>query len=218
MTLAVLRGIALCAALAGCSAVLPQRQSPLSEVQAVSVQAVTVQAASGRAPLIRLVAAPAAPPQPAGLAPGLRSWPAGSDCAPLPHSAQLIHEVWLRVNTQRRSAGLPMLGNDPRLANTAHRHACDLARRGIKGHVGSDGSHLRERLAREGYAARSGAENAGHGFENTPAGLVAGWMGSPGHRANLLDPNLVEAGVGVAQDPLGPDGRMKWVMVYALPR
>lgn len=209
MALPVLRGLALCATLAGCGVTLAAGRNTVSEVQA----------ATARAPLMRLVApAPRDSAQPARLRSHLRLWPPGSDCAPPPHAAQLVREVWLRVNAQRRAAGLPMLGNDPRLASTAHRHACDLARRGIKGHVGSDGSHLRERLAREGYAARAGAENAGHGFENAPAALVSGWMGSPGHRLNLLDPHLTDAGVGVAQDPLGPDGRMKWVMVYAVPR
>ncbi len=29
--------------------------------------------------------------------------------------------------------------------------------------------------------------------------IVAGWMSSPGHRANILDPNYTEAGIGVAK-------------------
>ncbi len=31
----------------------------------------------------------------------------------------------------------------------------------------------------------------------TPEAVVAGWMASPGHRANILSPNFTEIGVGL---------------------
>jgi uncharacterized protein YkwD len=31
----------------------------------------------------------------------------------------------------------------------------------------------------------------------TPAAIVASWMASPGHRANILDPDFRDSGVGV---------------------
>ena len=34
----------------------------------------------------------------------------------------------------------------------------------------------------------------------TPAAVIDAWMGSPGHRSNLLDPTLTQIGVGCALD------------------
>jgi len=45
--------------------------------------------------------------------------------------------------------------------------------------------------------------------------VVAGWLNSPGHRANILKPEYKEIGVGVANG----DGKyqMYWVQVFATP-
>ena len=36
----------------------------------------------------------------------------------------------------------------------------------------------------------------------TPRAIVASWMASPGHRANILDPHYRETGIGVSPHPL----------------
>jgi uncharacterized protein YkwD len=36
----------------------------------------------------------------------------------------------------------------------------------------------------------------------TPKAIVAGWMASPGHRANILDATFRETGIGVSPHPL----------------
>jgi hypothetical protein len=48
----------------------------------------------------------------------------------------------------------------------------------------------------------------GHG---TPASVVIGWMGSLGHRANILDPDFNRLGVGVHVDAAG---RLCWVQLF----
>jgi uncharacterized protein YkwD len=40
-------------------------------------------------------------------------------------------------------------------------------------------------------------ENVGAGYES-PGEVVAGWMNSSGHRANILDPSFTQAGAGYA--------------------
>ena len=49
-----------------------------------------------------------------------------------------------------------------------------------------------------GYAGWSAVgENIAAGYA-TPEDVVAGWMASPGHRANILSPNFSEIGIGVS--------------------
>lgn len=45
------------------------------------------------------------------------------------------------------------------------------------------------------------AENVASGQQ--PNQVVAAWMNSPGHRANILNPRYTEIGVGFARDASG---------------
>ena len=139
--------------------------------------------------------------------------PASAGCATPAGRQAMADDLLSRVNAERRSAGHAPLRADPRLATVAQGHACDNAARQVFSHSGSDGSDLRTRLRRGGYGYRTAAENTGLGFDGAPARLVAFWMGSPYHRANMLDRSLTEAGVGMADGP-----RPAWVMVFGRPR
>src|SRR5919109_1185606 len=58
-------------------------------------------------------------------------------------------------------------------------------------------AHDRDAVA--GYTGWSAiGENIAAGYP-TPEAVVAGWMSSPGHRANILSPNFTEIGIGLAQ-------------------
>jgi uncharacterized protein YkwD len=87
----------------------------------------------------------------------------------------------------------------------AHRHCFD--------HVSPTGSTLGSRIRDAGYArgARSwsGGETIafGTGGAATPAAIVALWMSSPPHRAEILDPGFRQVGIGVAvRTPTGERG------------
>ncbi|WP_313674318.1 CAP domain-containing protein, partial [Mycolicibacterium sp.] len=67
------------------------------------------------------------------------------------------------------------------------------------------------RLRASGYADASfrvGGENLGWlGGAATPRGMVAAWLASAPHRANMLDPRFRETGVGVVEGtPTGVTG------------
>jgi uncharacterized protein YkwD len=56
---------------------------------------------------------------------------------------------------------------------------------------------------------------------STPEAVVAGWMNSPGHRANILKPELKEIGVGyyfLADDTGKVNYHHYWTQVFATPR
>jgi uncharacterized protein YkwD len=113
-----------------------------------------------------------------------------------------------RVNDQRADNGLPALRDNPALDQAAQAHACDNAGTGVMTHDGSDGSDLGQRLDRAGYDYARAAENVAMGFTD-PAAVVLGWMGSAGHRRNILRDELRDAGLGIA---LSDEGDVYWVL------
>lgn len=136
----------------------------------------------------------------------------GSACEIPADLAALRQEVLDSLNAERRAAGLAGLTLSTRLDRAAQDHACDNADHQSYSHEGSDGSTLKTRLRRVGYGFRTAAENTGRGFGST-AKVVAFWMGSPGHRANILLGRLREVGIGIAlSDP--PDSKLHWVVDF----
>lgn len=123
-----------------------------------------------------------------------------------------IGRVIERGNAERERLGLRALEPDARLQRAAQRHASDMARRDFMAHEGSDGSLPHERVTRSGYRWTTVAENVAAGYPDPPS-VVAGWMASPGHRENLLDPEARHVGVGYAYRT---DTRLHhyWVTVF----
>jgi len=61
---------------------------------------------------------------------------------------------------------------------------------------------LGDRAAFVGYPFGTMAENVAEGFPNAET-VVQGWMGSSGHRHNILNTDVVETGIGIARAPGG---------------
>ncbi len=132
-----------------------------------------------------------------------------------------------RVNAERARAGLPLLATDPKLAEIARRHSEDMAARRYFDHVSPDGKDPERRGLDAGYPCRKNhGTYITHGlgenifqsavFSSVTFGsggtrtyqwmspdeiarqVVDGWMGSEGHRENLLKRGFDRQGVGVA--------------------
>jgi len=84
------------------------------------------------------------------------------------------------------------------LQSAATAHARDMARHAYFEHRGRDGSEPKDRVRRAGYRPRLTGENIAFGPESAEE-VVAGWLSSPGHCANLMDARFREMGVAVAQ-------------------
>jgi uncharacterized protein YkwD len=116
--------------------------------------------------------------------------------APLGCPAGFERTVVELVNRERTSRGLTPLEPDVRLMEAAQLHSADMATSDFLSHEGSDGSRPGDRIEAAGYDDwRAWGENAAAGYP-TPTAVVAGWMGSTGHRANILDPGFEHIGVG----------------------
>lgn len=125
-------------------------------------------------------------------------------------------ELLEQLNAERRAAGLSTLKLSTKLDKAAQAHACDNADRKSYSHEGSDGSTLKTRLRRVGYALRTAAENTGRGF-GSPERVVAFWMGSDKHRSNILLRKARDVGIGIAVSA-APDSKLHWILVVAAGR
>ena len=109
--------------------------------------------------------------------------------------------VYSGVNRLRQTCGV--MGDDPGLTVAAQRHANDMLENGVAGHIGSDGSSPRSRIADAGYT-RTGYTGEivywGTGSRATPSAALDGWMASLVHRAIILDCAFTAAGFAVAWD------------------
>ena len=117
--------------------------------------------------------------------------------------ADLERAVVARVNQERQTRGLPLLSRDPALQKAAQWMAEDLARRGTLDHTDSRRRDMKARLQFFGYHdPHIVAENVAAG-PDTPEEVVEQWLSSRPHRANMLNPELREVGVGHARNRAG---------------
>ena len=123
------------------------------------------------------------------------------DAGPPPQPASLILEEMRTVylgNLARRDNGVPPLRWNAQLTEAARWFSWDSVENrpgGYCGHQDTLGRWPSDRAPLFGYKGYAGAENAFCGYV-TPEAAIEGWMNSPDHRANLLDPNSREVGLG----------------------
>lgn len=97
------------------------------------------------------------------------------------------------MNRVRAAHGLGPLTADTRLTRAARSHSEEMIGSNIFDH-GAFGT----RMVRFNVTGRLAGENLawGTGASGTAQGVVAAWLASPGHRANLLRPAFTRVGVG----------------------
>ncbi|MFC7921356.1 CAP domain-containing protein [Streptomyces cinereoruber] len=127
----------------------------------------------------------------------------GGGTAAARKSERFVKEVVALTNAERTRAGCRPLRADKHLRAAAQGHAADMAARGYYEHMSPEGRDGGDRMKGAGYAWSTWAENI-HRGPKTPARAVADWMGSSGHRANILNCSLKDIGVGVAVTSNGP--------------
>jgi uncharacterized protein YkwD len=101
------------------------------------------------------------------------------------------------TNTEREQAGLGPLALSPELTGAAQDYSQVLASGGCFAHSCGPRPKFRDRVEQAGYLGWTAiGENIAAGYA-TPEAVVAGWMSSAGHRANILSPHFSEIGIGV---------------------
>lgn len=103
--------------------------------------------------------------------------------------------VFELMNTERIENNLDPLRINEQLVLAAEYHSQSMANDDFFSHQGINGSTPFERMIDEGYSYQAAGENIAAGF-TTPESVVEAWMGSSGHRANILSSDFTEVGIG----------------------
>ncbi|RMX63178.1 hypothetical protein KXD40_002122 [Peronospora effusa] len=104
-------------------------------------------------------------------------------------------EMLKKVNQVRADHGVGPLCMNIKLQNAAQVHSTDMAVHNLMSHTGTDGSQPQKRIHAEHYVESTQAENVASGQKSIDA-VMASWMNSPKHRANILSPRFTMFGCG----------------------
>lgn len=142
------------------------------------------------------------------LAPDLGDWrEAGLQVLNLANEARARPQ---RCGTQAFGAAPPLRWSDT-LGAAAQAHSADMARRNYFAHRSPEGAQVNERAQRAGYDWQGIGENIAFGAGSARQ-VVQGWLDSPGHCRNLMDPGFADMGAAYALNP-GSDGAIYWTQV-----
>ncbi|GAB3247266.1 CAP domain-containing protein [Kineosporia babensis] len=120
-------------------------------------------------------------------------------------------QVLKLTNQERASNGCKTaLKLDSKLNAAAQGHSDDMAAKKYFSHDSQDGRSPFDRMADAGYKFGAAAENIAQGYGSAEA-VVEGWMNSAGHKANILNCDYTEMGLGLAKN-----GNY-WTQVFAKP-
>jgi len=102
------------------------------------------------------------------------------------------------VNRIRQSHGLRPLEFDDELLDVARSYSRRMAEERFFSHVDPQGRTVRQRVEQASISWRMVGENLAYsnGYINPVAASLHGWMESPGHRGNILDPDFGETAIG----------------------
>jgi hypothetical protein len=110
-------------------------------------------------------------------------------------------QLFEALNHERTAQGLSALQWDNALFKAARHHALLMLNLNRLEHQLPSESNLEGRLAEAGARFGAIAENIAIG--PNPRIIHAGWMDSPGHRKNILDPRLTSVGIAAVRGPGG---------------
>ncbi len=102
------------------------------------------------------------------------------------------------INEYRVANGLPQLHLSRSLSVAADYHSVDMANKDYFSHTLADGATWSQNIANHGYTYNTyQGENIAAGNESASATFNQ-WRNSPGHNANMLNPNFTAIGIGRA--------------------
>ncbi|MBF2049408.1 MAG: CAP domain-containing protein [Leptolyngbya sp. IPPAS B-1204] len=133
--------------------------------------------------------------------------------------ASIINQIVSLTNNFRQQNGLAPVTLNSRLSRAAQTHSENMAFQDFVSHTGVDGSSVAQRVTATGYGWSVVAENIAAGYQ-TATEVVQGWINSNGHRANLLNPDVTEIGIGyyfLASDSGNENWNYYWTQVFGAP-
>jgi uncharacterized protein YkwD len=143
--------------------------------------------------------------------------PTAADASLAEQVLRLTNEARARARRcgDRSFTAAPPLSLEPRLNQAAAAHARDMLARHYFDHRDPEGHTPADRVRAHGYRYAIVGENIASGATDARE-AVQGWLDSPGHCENIMDPRFTQLGVGYADTASGP-ARIDWVQVFAAP-
>ncbi len=133
-----------------------------------------------------------------------------------------VLELTNKARTMARRCGAQSFGPAPplklasALSEAALLHSKDMAAHDALSHEGSDGSSPSTRVGAAGYRWATVGENVAAG-PPTADDVVNGWLDSPSHCANIMNPHFTEMGEAWIRRVDSSYG-IYWTQVFAAPR
>lgn len=131
--------------------------------------------------------------------------------SPGPQARDDVSAFALIINQMRCSQGLAPLSVDGRLSEAARLHNLDMIANIFFSHTGSNGSDIAERVTLQAYPWIVLGENLAGGT-TSPQETFDGWWNSPGHKANMVNPDFREMGLSHIYDENSEWGHY-WTLV-----
>jgi uncharacterized protein YkwD len=185
----------------------------------LAVVTVLALAACGERRDVQPVAQPAPPQAPDTASMG--AGPSNANCG----IAALPQEALDRINAARaaghrcgarRMAPTFPLKWDPALYSAASGHSLDMAKRNYFDHRSPSGVTVNQRASASNYNWKTVGENLAGG-DTSVAEVVQGWLDSPEHCENLMDPTFNDMAVACVAQP-GTQWGTYWTMMLGRKR
>ena len=126
-------------------------------------------------------------------------------CTPLVGGAEGI----AAINQKRSGTGVTALSYSANLSAQAQKFACDMIDQGYFAHQSPDGQTFKARLEAAGFSGGCGAENIASTSGGGVGQAISQWLGSAGHKRNMLERRYAVGGLAGAQG----NGRTVWVLI-----
>jgi uncharacterized protein YkwD len=136
-------------------------------------------------------------------------------------------QVMARVNSHRAAGAscgtrgsfppAPALAWNDALTQAALVHSDDMVANNFFSHTGSDGSSAGQRATAAGYGWSTWGENIAAGQTSVDS-VMAAWVASPGHCANLMNARFRDIGLACVSGGAGNSYRSYWTMALGAAR
>ncbi len=141
-------------------------------------------------------------------------YPGNKVTVPLLSAVKAIeNQVVALVNRERTNRGLRPLAANWQLARVARIKSQDMRDRRYFSHQSPTYGSPFQMMRSFGISYTSAGENIAAG-QKTAADVMRGWMNSPGHRQNILNPQFTQIGVGYAK---GGSYGTYWTQMFIRP-
>jgi uncharacterized protein YkwD len=116
--------------------------------------------------------------------------------SPMKDVVLIEKKIFELLNKERQKQGLAILRLSEPLTLLARKHCQDMAAHENLSHLSSSGEDYTDRLVEDGFYFKKNGENVARSDSFSAELIQEGFMKSPGHRENILDPDFEEVGIG----------------------